>query len=190
MTGGQSGCRLWFVDAGANQRSWRSPTKQLESRGPCSHARRSSGQPENNRPQSAVIHARRTDGASDRTQLPKPDRLQAQEARHVMRGEAADPIKARSMIALKTGRIDLRIGCRRTPPKHLAREASIECRQGWRARSSRGLAQGHRADCQIEHTLLMRKHMLDGAANLRLHTPTSPALLRLSDQSATAAGAM
>ena len=31
-----------------------------------------------------------------------------------------------------------------------------------------GLGKADRADCQIEQTLLMRKHMFDGAANLRL----------------------
>ena len=84
-----------------------------------------------------------------------------------MRGEAADPIKARSTIASKN-QVYFRSGCRRTPQKQLAREASIDCRQGWRARSSRGLAQNDRADRQIEPILLMRKHMLAGAANVRL----------------------
>lgn len=42
------------------------------------------------------------------------------ETDHVMRPEAADTIKARSVIAPLKGRIDSRIQCRQAPEEHLA----------------------------------------------------------------------
>jgi len=48
-------------------------------------------------------------------------------AEHIMRLGAADSIKARSFAPTK-GRIDFCIQCRQPLTKHLAREASIDCR--------------------------------------------------------------
>jgi hypothetical protein len=52
------------------------------------------------------------------------------EAAGVMRSEVADPIKARSMIAPPTGRIDSCIQAAKRQQITLQRRASIDCRRG------------------------------------------------------------